>query len=463
MPQNKNQAFTFPWELNPGAEPPMAAGIIGTNKSNNGFEVANEMAYDGYKERTSGKDPDLPLGRVCSQPRRASRESLVNNPDYAHFQLADRDPASVEEYIVVNVKVPEDTMSIRPPSDFVETMKINDITLANKKYAEMSTAHEQCHAEFIMPINNESAGSMIIPEMGDMVKVKYIDGIKSGGYIEEVTLKWSASPKSLEDLKANAPDQFQRLSMPISSVFKSDQGPVAKKAENPADISNLAPGPNVQVGTGETISTVVIDNKLIDKRVAPHLVAMYRDAAAANAGINSLTSAFRVGFIKDNIKLEDLNALTQGTKYTDWDGNPYKKATRVPSSQEALRYKNCGVNGMDRDVKCDIATAYPVRPGAWEGKKKSGHMMGNGIDVPVGSWGGRPSSKIKSASPHLLTKQYRWLSLNAWKYGFIRTVRSERWHWEFLPGKGQFSRVPRDNPLWDSQFNEGFANYGEDE
>ena len=90
-------------------------------------------------------------------------------------------------------------------------------------------------------------------------------------------------------------------------------------------------------------------------------------------------------------------------------------------------------------------------------------MMGNGVDVDVGSWGGGPSSKIKNARPDLLTKQYRWLSLNAWKYGFIRTVRSERWHWEYLPGKGQFSRVPRDNPLWDSQFNESFANYEEDE
>lgn len=28
---------------------------------------------------------------------------------------------------------------------------------------------------------------------------------------------------------------------------------------------------------------------------------------------------------------------------------------------------------------------------------------------------------------------YKWLKINALKYGFVRTVPEERWHWEYLP------------------------------
>lgn len=44
---------------------------------------------------------------------------------------------------------------------------------------------------------------------------------------------------------------------------------------------------------------------------------------------------------------------------------------------------------------------------------------------------------------------YKWLFNNADKFGFIRTVRSERWHWEYRPGKDKFSVVPKTDPTWD--------------
>jgi hypothetical protein len=48
------------------------------------------------------------------------------------------------------------------------------------------------------------------------------------------------------------------------------------------------------------------------------------------------------------------------------------------------------------------------------------------------------------------TKTYRWMVANMHKFGFIRTVSKERWHWEYAPGKGMFSRVPRDHGTWDN-------------
>lgn len=44
---------------------------------------------------------------------------------------------------------------------------------------------------------------------------------------------------------------------------------------------------------------------------------------------------------------------------------------------------------------------------------------------------------------------YAWLVANAIGYGFVRTVPSERWHWEYKPGAAQFSVVPKNHVSWD--------------
>lgn len=44
---------------------------------------------------------------------------------------------------------------------------------------------------------------------------------------------------------------------------------------------------------------------------------------------------------------------------------------------------------------------------------------------------------------------YKWLVKNAINFGFVRTVPSERWHWEYRPTAKQFAYVPQSNPTWD--------------
>ncbi|WP_232293818.1 M15 family metallopeptidase [Stigmatella aurantiaca] len=53
-----------------------------------------------------------------------------------------------------------------------------------------------------------------------------------------------------------------------------------------------------------------------------------------------------------------------------------------------------------------------ARPG------RSNHQRGTAVDVSVGD--------VSSAA-------YGWLSANACRFGFRRTVRSEPWHWEYRP------------------------------
>jgi hypothetical protein len=49
----------------------------------------------------------------------------------------------------------------------------------------------------------------------------------------------------------------------------------------------------------------------------------------------------------------------------------------------------------------------------------SNHGLGIALDLNAGSKG---------------TPQYRWLATNGQKFGFVRTVSSETWHWEHRPG-----------------------------
>lgn len=43
---------------------------------------------------------------------------------------------------------------------------------------------------------------------------------------------------------------------------------------------------------------------------------------------------------------------------------------------------------------------------------------------------------------------YAWLVKYAIKYGFVRTVASEVWHWEIRPGVDQFAIVPKTHESW---------------
>lgn len=47
-------------------------------------------------------------------------------------------------------------------------------------------------------------------------------------------------------------------------------------------------------------------------------------------------------------------------------------------------------------------------------------------------------------------QSYSWLVKNAAKFGMVRTVASERWHWEYRPKeKNFFAFVPKNDKSWD--------------
>lgn len=74
---------------------------------------------------------------------------------------------------------------------------------------------------------------------------------------------------------------------------------------------------------------------------------------------------------------------------------------------------------------------------------KSKHGIGIAADLNTGGFDAvyPPTSS--------LTKVYVWMALNGWKYGFVRAVSSETWHFEYWPNlakKGPYVKLPGGKP-----------------
>jgi hypothetical protein len=161
----------------------------------------------------------------------------------------------------------------------------------------------------------------------------------------------------------------------------------------------------------ESITCCNIDGKPVNIKIADSVLDM--KAAAKKDGVNLLvTSGFRPGF-NPSISTKSQS----GVKIT-------------AQSQEELYKQNCVGK-----AKCSPATA---------GAGKSKHGNGIAVDFNTGSRGGAIKSPLN-------TKVYTWLIKNSWRFGFVRTVSSEEWHFEYWPNKsksGPYAMVPKSNNLF---------------
>jgi hypothetical protein len=131
---------------------------------------------------------------------------------------------------------------------------------------------------------------------------------------------------------------------------------------------------------GRATEFVAINGYRVIKEVAGYVQAMISTAAQGEqdlGGIGSVTIEVSDGF----------RTWAEQTVY--WE--------KSPTNPQA--------------VARGVATGNPAaRPG------RSNHQNGIAIDFNVSAQDGRV---------------FEWLTKNAWRYGFVRTVTSERWHWEY--------------------------------
>jgi LAS superfamily LD-carboxypeptidase LdcB len=117
-------------------------------------------------------------------------------------------------------------------------------------------------------------------------------------------------------------------------------------------------------------------------------------------------------------------------------------AYRNFQSQKEVRSKNKTKPFTDKELETNASTLYnPITSPPGFGM----HITGNAVDF---------------ATANGTNAAYRWLAKNAFIYGFVRTVKSEYWHWEYKPWEydlgsarpknknTQFAFVPKDHATW---------------
>ena len=251
-------------------------------------------------------------------------------------------------------------------------------------------------------LDNDAGVDVGMPSPGDIVMIDFYDRENlRGGRLLSIREKVGVLPQS-QGL-ASSRSAFLAGIRTISSFASLDPGqPTATPPFTPVD--DLCQGPVVTKWDGEQVETVVIDGCPVAKEYAGYYLTM-KDAAYRDGITLKLNSALRTD---EDIRIPD--ECGNGTK--------------------------AGQIRLYNELGPKIA-APPFGPGA--------HKSGFAFDVSTGM----PHTAAPNPPVHRI---YQWLIENAHKYGFIRTVRSERWHWEYRPGSSQFDKVAKDHPTWDSYF-----------
>jgi hypothetical protein len=159
--------------------------------------------------------------------------------------------------------------------------------------------------------------------------------------------------------------------------------------------------------TGPVQELAVIDGKPVGKDVVKAIILMKRAAKIDNIDLR-VNSGFRSPYTAIN------KVSTKGTTVT-------------AEAQDTLYAKF-----LKRGKPLTAA------PGT------SPHGYAIAFDLNTGTVTGA----IDTVGP-LNKSLYQWLITNAYKFGFVRYVAKEEWHWQYMPGTYQYNeRVPRDNNLY---------------
>jgi len=252
-------------------------------------------------------------------------------------------------------------------------------------------------------LDNDQDIDMAMPAVGDTVMVDYFDQENvRGGILVSVRERINVTP-FLNSLAGGA-NAFAAAAGAIGSLFSNDPGSAAATPLF-SSISDLCSGPVVTIYGGSQVETVIIDGCPVNAEYAGYYLSL-RDAAARDGITLKLNSALRTD---EDIRVPD--DCGNGTK----------------SGQISL-YNRLG-------------PGIAAKPGGG-----GGHKIGRAFDMNTGM------ANVQVPQPDALSATYKWMMQNCHKFGFVRTVRSERWHWEYLPGKTQFYKVAKDHPTWDNWF-----------
>jgi hypothetical protein len=176
----------------------------------------------------------------------------------------------------------------------------------------------------------------------------------------------------------------------------------------------------------------IIDGQLVNKKIYRDYARMY-NAAEKQGIILTITNAFRspekeilagsAPGIYRNIPSQQLLRNDFLVDKIDIDGVQYQLSNsdtiRNQHTDTLAIYKSQN-QIIEIDTSTELKSIYFKDPVARPGTSQHGN--GLGLDILTGRRNER----------NLKDDIYTWLILNSWKYGFVRTVPTEEWHFEYL-------------------------------
>ena len=156
------------------------------------------------------------------------------------------------------------------------------------------------------------------------------------------------------------------------------------------------------------------------KKSEKTLTLMYVDGHPVNSKMyNNLINL-------KNAALEAGVTLLVSSGYRDAFDEVVHEEVQIAESQLSLREQNLkpeyvGIKDpADASLKQSIYFKKPVAPPGY-----SKHNNGTAVDFNTGSRTGKINKQLDGFL-------YQWLVRNSWKYGFVRTVSEEEWHFNYL-------------------------------
>jgi len=358
----------------------------------------NTLEYDNVGEIDTGYFSNLSdiniILSVISQYKNLVR-SLHGINDY-DLKLCNPDTTSCSliEY-KSPIKSPESSTSTTPvgatPSTTVNKVKLTIDGLGDDIQLKALTNLE----DFTVWAGPIPKSIELIDDFEDLAE--YVESPYKG-YEEEPAIFESQSYESEEVRKATEAN--------ASFVNSSGRGATYPNYVAGKHKLDMIPGEFIGNG-GVKIKCCQIHTKPVNIAIADALLDMIE--AAKNDGVNlTVSSGFRPGF--------DPSISTKSERGVNVSAQSQEDLYRI----------------YLRDKKPDTA-----KPGY------SRHGNGIAIDFNTGARTGKFSP--------LNTKNYVWMVKNSWRFGFLRSVASEEWHYEYWPEdakNGPYAKLGKSNPLF---------------
>lgn len=252
-------------------------------------------------------------------------------------------------------------------------------------------------------------------------------------------------------------NQFQRSPITVSSITL--QASTLQKAEDPVGLplDPVSYPEGILDNNGRRLELVRVDSQTISRQTFEAYRRMY--AAAKADGITlKVGSGFRPAA---GPEATWTSASGKTGRFSTQEGIRKGEDRWIKSSSAYKRFVSPGSETTDKVIYSNGDTANG-RWGTKTGKQAfiwyapstaysaatappglSNHGTGVAVDLNTGSGNSAKNNPV-----------YHWLAKNSWKYGFVRGVGSEEWHYEYLVGLGKpaptspFTIVKEWNKKW---------------